>query len=200
MSVNFTGSAKIVYTSPKAFEEMIKGMKEVGPYPRYRFENKVTSTLPMYSQNANTCTILSVNDTMVHLAPEPEFTGRNLFQKISEFLKREKDEKGDLTAMLIGGKANDKGSWNLFSELGNLLEKYDADFTMLCGKNKRCDKGLDHLCKKGDTFIFTQEYNPILEKTIKENPNLTSDGMQNILDSFYDVTWYMPKHKFIIDK
>jgi len=200
MSVNFTGSAKIVYKSPKEFEQIIKGMKEVGAYPKYSFNDKVTSKLPMYSHSANTCSILAVNDTMVHLAPEPQFTGRDLFKKVSDFLKREKDEKGDITAILIGGKAKDSESWNLFTELGNLLEKYDADFTMLCGKNDKCKKGLDHLCKNGDTFIFTQEYNPHLEKAIKENTNLTSEGMENVLDNFYDVTWYMPKHEFIIDK
>lgn len=200
MVVNFTGSAKIIYKSPDEFNKMISGMKEVGACPHYRFADKVTSKLPMYSHSANTCSILAVNDTMVHLAPEPEFTGRNLFQKIGDFLKQEKDKNGDLTAVLIGGKNNDNGSWNLFTEIGNLLEKYGADFTMLCGKNEKCGKGLDALAKKGDTFIFTQEYNPELAKIIKEKPNLTSDEMENIMDSFYDVTWFMPKHKFVIDK
>ena len=83
MSLNIQAPIKIVYKNPKEFDKLVssKGMKEVGTFPHYSFGNKVTSTTPMYSQYANTCSILDINDTMVHLAPEQRT--HNLLEKIA---------------------------------------------------------------------------------------------------------------------
>ena len=197
MTINFTGFAKIKYQSPKEFEQTMKALKakEVCPCPKYSFHNKVTSNKPMYSQYANTCSILDINDTMVHLAPELR-TG-NLMQKISDLIKKEKAEKGDVTAFIIGGKSQDKGSFNLFNDIANVLDKEGVDFSMLCGKQDKPKNALDSLCKSGDTFIFTQEYNPQLEQLVKENKSITGDGLQKIFELFYDFVEISPKHEII---
>ena len=151
MSVNFNGVAKIKYQNPKEFRNTIKKLQaqEVCPFPKYCFHNKVTSSKPMYSQYANTCSILDINDTMVHLAPE--FRTHNLMDKIADLVKKEKAEKGDVTAFIIGGKSL------------NILDKEGTDFSMICGKQDKPRHALDSLCKDGDTFIFTQEHSPKLE-------------------------------------
>lgn len=197
MSVNFTGSAKILYKSPQAFEELVKSVnaREVGVFPNYSISNKVTASSPKYSQYANTCSILDVNDTMVHLAPE--MRGRNFIQKLTDLVKKEKDERGDLTAMVIGGKVNRPESEGLFYEIGNLLDKEGADFSMIGLKNANSSKGLDSVCKNGDTFVFTQEYNPALEKVIKENKSLTPAGLKKVFERFYDYIEISPKHEII---
>lgn len=197
MSVNFTGSAKILYQTPKEFEALInsKKMKEVGAWPNYAFSNRVTSKGPMYSQYANTCSILDINNTMVHLAPE--FRERNLLGKIADLIRKKKDETGDVTAFIIGGRTNDKASFNLFNDIGNVLEKEGADFSMICGKGDKPKFALDSLCKDGDTFIFTQINNPEFTKNIKNNNNLTPDGLQKVFERFYEFIEISPKHQII---
>ena len=117
MSINFTGAAKIQYQTPKQFEKTIQNLraKEVCPFPKYCFHNKVISDKPMFSQYANTCSILDINDTMVHIAPETRT--HDLMQKITNLVKREKDEKGDVTAFIIGGQNNDTKSFDLFNDI-----------------------------------------------------------------------------------
>lgn len=58
-------------------------------------------------------------------------------------------------------------------------------------------KGLDGLAKDGDTFILTQEYNPELEKLVKENKSPTSEMLQQIFERFYDYIEISPNHKFV---
>ena len=198
MSLNIQAPIKIVYKNPKEFDKLVssKGMKEVGTFPHYSFCNKVTSITPMYSQYANTCSILDINDTMVHLAPEQRT--HNLLEKIADLIKKEKDEKGVANAFIIGGKVNDNKSFGLFCEIGNVLEKEGADFSMLCGKNDTPKGALDSLCKNGDTFVFTQEYNPELETLVKNEKNPTSERLQSILEKFYNIMEISPNH--IIEK
>lgn len=197
MSINFTGSAKIKYVSPKDFEKLItsKKMKEVGAFPHYTFNDKVKSKGPMYSQYANTCSILDINDTMVHLAPE--YRTHNLIDKITDLVKKEKAEKGDVTAFIIGGKSQDKGSFNLFNDIANILDREGTDFSMICGKQEKPKHALDSLCKDGDTFIFTQEYSPKLEQFVKENKSLTGAGLKKVFELFYDFVEISPKHQII---
>lgn len=197
MSINFNGVAKIKYQSPKEFENTIKKLQaqEVCPFPKYCFHNKVTSSKPMYSQYANTCSILNINDTMVHLAPELRTS--NLMQKITDLIKKEKNEKGDVTAFILGGKTKDKNSFNLFNDIANVLDKEGADFSMICGKQEKPKQALDSLCKDGDTFIFTQEYSPKLEQYVKENKSLTGEGLQKVFELFYDFVEISPKYNII---
>ena len=197
MSVNFNGVAKIKYQNPKEFRNTIKKLQaqEVCPFPKYCFHNKVTSSKPMYSQYANTCSILDINDTMVHLAPE--FRTHNLMDKIADLVKKEKAEKGDVTAFIIGGKSQDKDSFNLFNDIVNILDKEGTDFSMICGKQDKPRHALDSLCKDGDIFIFTQEHSPKLEQFVKENKSLTGDGLQKVFELFYDFVEISPKHKII---
>ena len=198
MSLNMYTPIKIIYKNPKEFEKLVssKGMKEVGTFPYYSFCNKVTSTTPMYSQRANTCSILDINDTMVHLAPEQRT--HNLLEKIADLIKKEKNEKGVANAFIIGGKVNDNKSFGLFCEIGNVLEKEGADFSMLCGKNDTPKGALDSLCKNGDTFVFTQEHNPELETLVKNEKNPTSERLQSIFENFYNIMEISPNH--IIEK
>lgn len=196
--LNIHAPIKIVYKTPKEFEKLIsaKNMKEVGVFPHYSFSDRVTSSSPKFSQYANTCSILDVNDTMVHLAPEQRT--HNLLEKIADLIKKEKDEKGVADAFIIGGKVNDNKSFGLFCEIGNVLEKEGADFSMLCGKGDTPKGALDSLCKNGDTFVFTQEYNPELENLVKNEKNPTSERLQTIFEKFYNIIEISPKH--IIEK
>lgn len=197
MSINFNGKIKILYQTPKQFDALIDSKKitEVGVYPNYSIHNMVTSPYPKGSRYANTCSIVSINDSMVHLAPEQR--GRDFVQKLVDFLKKEKAEKGDVTAFVMGGKSGDIESENLFYEIGNLLEKFNANFSMIGLKNSKSAKGLDALAKNGDTFVFTQEYNPELAKVVKENKSLTSEELQKIFERFYDYIEISPNHKII---
>ena len=197
MAINFNGTAKILYQSPKQFDALIdsKKIKEVGTYPKYSINSISTSPYPKGSRYANTCSILSINDSMVHLAPEQR--GCNFVQKLSDIIRREKAEKGDVIAFVMGGKSGDVDSENLFYDIGNLLEKFGADFSMIGLKGAKSPKGLDGLAKDGDTFILTQEYNPELEKLVKENKSPTSEMLQQIFERFYDYIEISPNHKFV---
>lgn len=194
MALNIQNPIRIIYKNPREFEKLInnKKMKEVGTFPHYSFANKVTSSSPMYSQYANTCSILDINDTMVHLAPEQRT--HNLLEKIADLVKKEKDEKGVANAFIIGGKVNDNQSFGLFCEIGNVLEKEGADFSMLCGKGDKPKGALDSLCKNGDTFVFTQEYNPELETLVKNEKNPTKERLQSIFEKFYNIMEISPNH------
>lgn len=191
--MNFNPISQIIYKTPKEFEKLSSKAIEVGTFPHYTFFNKVTSTYPKRSQYAKTCDILVVNDTMVHLAPE--LRGRNLVQDLSNFIRREKAEKDKVNAFVIGGRVDDKDSYTLFCDIGNTLEKEGADFSMICGKNENSKNGLDSLYHDGDKFVFTQEYNPTLEKEIKANKNPDSNFLQQIFEKFYDIIEISPKHK-----
>ena len=197
MYINFTGAARIQYQSPKQFEKTIQNLhaQEVCPFPKYCFHNKVTSDKPMFSQYANTCSILDINDTMVHLAPETRT--HDLMQKITNLVKKEKDEKGDVTAFIIGGQNNDTKSFDLFNDIGNVLDKEGVDFSMICGKRDSARSGRDALLKNGDTFIFTQENNPQMSRFIEQNKSLTGDGLKKVFELFYDIVELAPNHKIV---
>src|SRR5574344_2328041 len=198
MSISFRGSANIKYTSPKEFDSMVNksNMQEVGVYPKYRLRDSVTSAKPMFSKYANTCSIVSVNDTMLHLAPE--LRCYKFIDRFTDLVKKQKDEKGDVTAFVLGGRVNDKESFELFNDIGNVLEKEGADFSMICGKFDPKNKpamDLDALCQNKDTFTFTQENNRELENFVKENKSLTSDGFKKVFEKFYNFVEISPKHK-----
>ena len=118
-------------------------------------------------------------------------------KKITNLIKKEKDEKGDVTAFIIGGQNNDTKSFDLFNDIGNVLDKEGIDFSMICGKNEKSRKGRDALLKNGDTFIFTQENNPQMSNFIEENKSLTGDGLKKVFELFYDIVDFSPKHKII---
>ena len=185
---------EIIYRTPREFERFInsKKMKEVGNFPHYSFKDKVTSQQPMYSQYANTCTILNVNDTLVHLAPEQR--GRNLLDELANLVKKEQAEKGYASGFMIGGQRNDEASYALSCDIATELDRHGVDFSMICGKINTPKHALDSLCKDGDRFIFTQEHNPELEKLVKEEKNPTSDRLQAIFQKFFDIIDISPNH------
>ncbi len=198
MSVNFQGNMKIKYMDPKEFEKMISArkVKEVCAFPSWSIDRQATMSNPMYSQGANTCSILNINDTMVHIPPE----GRphNLLEKVTKLINRKKSESDEVNAFIIGGRTHDRDSFNLFNDIGNTLEKEGVDFSMLCGKHKEPRWGLDSLCKDGDTFVFTQKGNPELEKTVRENKDFSASKLEEIFQKFYDIIEISPKHDIII--
>jgi len=198
MTINFKGTATISYKSPKEFDKIVNenNAKEVGIFPQYTYKHRVSSNDSMYTKNANTCSILQVNDTMLHLAPE--IRSYRLMDDISDLVKSKFDKTGDVTAIIIGGQACDKESFNLFNDIGNVLEKEGADFSMLCGKNIHSKNGRDALCKLDkDTFIFTQEDSPNFEELVKQNKSLTPDGLKRVFEMFYSYVDISPKHKII---
>ncbi|MCR5265184.1 MAG: hypothetical protein K6E29_01150 [Cyanobacteria bacterium RUI128] len=192
MSVNFTGKAQIMYVPPKEFKTLLdKTVIEVGRPERYHFEERRASALPMFSKDANTCSMLAVNDTLMHLAPEREDI--RLFDKLSDFLKEQKDKYGDLTAVLIGGKAPNlcRPSTELYSGIANLLEKEGADYSMICGK--QLDLFLDDIYKDGNNYKFTQKGNIGLEELLQEK-DITPKRLKEILKYYYRDVKISRKH------
>lgn len=192
MTINFTGKANISYLSPKKFNSLIdKTVIEVGRPERYWFEEQRTSLNPMFSKDANTCSMLIVNDTMMHLAPERE--DFRLMDKLSDFMKEQKDKYGDLTALLIGGKAPklSKQSAELYSNIANVLEKEKADYSMICGKT--IDLFMDNVYKNGNHYTFTQQGNVGLEELVQEK-DITPKKMKEILKYYYKDVKISKKH------
>lgn len=192
MSVNFTGKAQIMYVPPKEFKTLLdKTVIEVGRPERYHFEERRASALPMFSKDANTCSMLAVNDTLMHLAPEREDV--RLFDKLSDFLKEQKDKCGDLTAVLIGGKAPNlyRPSTELYTGIANLLEKEGADYSMICGK--QLDLFLDDVYKEGNSYRFTQKGNVGLEELVQEK-DITPKRLKEILKYYYRDVKISRKH------
>ena len=192
MSINFQGKARISYTSPSEFKNLVRnGVREVGFPERYWFEKKVSSKEPMFTRDANTCSILAVNDTLMHLAPERE--DYLLFDKLTDFLKEQKDTHGDLTAVLIGGKAPNLSmqSAQLYSGIANVLEKERADYSMMCGKT--LDLFMDDLYKDGSNYKFTQQGNIGLEE-FAQDKTLTPKKFIEILKYYYKDVKISPKH------
>ena len=197
MSLNFTGIANIKYLPPQKFNEMIntKKVKEVCAFPNWSIDRQATMKKPMYSQGANTCSILAIGDTMVHIPPETR--PQNFIEKLVNLINKEKEKNDDLSAFIIGGRKNDNDSFNLFNDIGNVLEKENVDFSMLCGKGKEPRFGVDSLCKDGDTFIFTQNRNDNLEKEIRTNKDFSPSKLEEIFQKFYDIIEISPKHTII---
>lgn len=192
MSINFTGNAQISYLSPKEFKTLLnKTVVEVGRPERYCFEEKRASQFPMFSKDANTCSMLAVNDTLMHLAPEREDI--HLFDKLSDFLKEQKDKTGDLTAILIGGKAPNlsKQSAELYTNIANILERENADYSMICGK--QLDLFMDDLYKDGNKYQFTQQGNIGLEELVQE-PDISPKRLKEILKYYYKDVKISKKH------
>lgn len=192
MTINFTGKANISYLSPKKFNSLIdKTVIEVGRPERYWFEEQRTSLNPMFSKDANTCSMLIVNDTMMHLAPERE--DFRLMDKLSDFMKEQKDKYGDLTALLIGGKAPklSKQSAELYSNIANVLEKEKADYSMICGKTM--DLFMDNVYKNGNHYTFTQQGNVGLEELVQEK-DITQKKLKEILKYYYKDVKISKKH------
>ena len=192
MTINFTGKANISYLSPKKFNSLIdKTVIEVGRPERYWFEERRTSINPMFSKDANTCSMLIVNDTMMHLAPERE--DFRLMDKLSDFMKEQKDKYGDLTALLIGGKAPklSKQSAELYSNIANVLEKEKADYSMICGKTM--DLFMDNVYKNGNHYTFTQQGNVGLEELVQEK-DITPKKLKEILKYYYKDVKISKKH------
>ncbi len=192
MTINFTGKANISYLSPKKFNSLIdKTVIEVGRPERYWFEEQRTSLNPMFSKDANTCSMLIVNDTMMHLAPERE--DFRLMDKLSDFMKEQKDKYGDLTALLIGGKAPklSKQSAELYSNIANVLEKEKADYSMICGKTM--DLFMDNVYKNGNHYTFTQQGNVGLEELVQEK-DITPKKLKEILKYYYKDVKISKKH------
>ena len=192
MTINFTGKANISYLSPKKFNSIIdKTVIEVGRPERYWFEEQRTSLNPMFSKDANTCSMLIVNDTMMHLAPERE--DFRLMDKLSDFMKEQKDKYGDLTALLIGGKAPklSKQSAELYSNIANVLEKEKADYSMICGKTM--DLFMDNVYKNGNHYTFTQQGNVGLEELVQEK-DITPKKLKEILKYYYKDVKISKKH------
>lgn len=194
--ISFKGKAQIYYTPYTKFVEKVRyGAKEIGIPGKYGFADRVVSDLPMFTMDANTCSVLAVNDMMVHLAPEREEA--YLVDKIADFLKEQKDKIGDLTAFLIGGKSRkiDGKSANLFMSIANQLEKFGADYSMICGKTM--DLFMDHLYKDKNKFVFTQQYNEGLAEFAAQE-EMTPDGFKDILKYYYDEVKISPKHEIIV--
>ena len=192
MTINFTGKANISYLSPKKFNSLIdKTVIEVGRPERYWFEEQRTSLNPMFSKDANTCSMLIVNDTMMHLAPERE--DFRLMDKLSDFMKEQKDKYGDLTALLIGGKAPklSKQSAELYSHIANVIKKEKADYSMICGKTM--DLFMDNVYKNGNHYTFTQQGNVGLEELVQEK-DITPKKMKEILKYYYKDVKIYKKH------
>ena len=194
MSINTVKKAFISYISPNEFKQLAnqRGVaRMVGRPERYCFEERVSSKLPMYSLDANTCSILSVNDTMMHLAPERDDV--RLMDKLSDFLKEQRDLCGDLNAVLIGGKAPNlyRKSTELYSGIANLLEKEHADYTMICGK--QLDLCMDNLYQSGNSFKFTQTGNVGLEE-LSHEADLTPKRIKEILKYYFKDVKISKKH------
>ena len=198
MSTNFTGKARITYLPPDQFKMLAnpRGFaRSVGRPYIYCFEEKVCSKQPMYSLDANTCSMLAVNDTLMHLAPEREDV--RLFDKLSDFMKQQKDEYGDLTAVLIGGKAPNlyRPSTELYTGIANVLEREGADYSMICGK--QLDLFLDDLYKEGNTYTFTQKGNIGLEELLQEK-DITPKRLKEILKYYYRDVKISKKHDLFV--
>ena len=185
----------ISYVTPNDFSKLIdRTVKEVGRPERYHFEEKVTGNFPMFTKDANTCSILAVNDTLMHLAPERD--DPRLFDKLTDFLREQKDKYGSLSAVLLGGKApNLCGmSTRLYSGIANVLEKERADYSMICGKT--IDLFLDDLYKNGSSYKFTQRGNVGLEE-LTQGKDLTPKQLKEILKYYYRDVKISRKHDLI---
>ena len=186
----------ISYIPPKDFSKLLdKTVREVGRPEMYHFEERVTGTFPMFSKDANTCSILSVNDTMMHLAPERD--DPKLFDKLTDFLREQKDKYGSLSAVLLGGKAPDlfSSSTKLYTGIANVLEKEGADYSMICGK--KLDLFLDDLYKNGNSYKFTQKGNIGLEE-LTQGKDLTPKQLKEILKYYYRDVKISVKHDLIV--
>lgn len=197
MTVNLLGKTQISYVSPTKFRSLLnKGVIEVGRPERYCFEERRASlSLPMFSKDANTCSMLAVNDTLMHLAPEREDI--RLFDKLTDFLREQRDKYGRLDAVLIGGKAPNfyKPSTELYSGIANLLERERADYSMICGK--KLDLFMDDLYKDKNSYLFTQQGNLGLEELAQEK-DLTPKKFIGILKSYYRDVKISKKHDLIV--
>lgn len=186
----------ISYMTPTNFSKLIDNtVVEVGRPERYHFEEKVTKTCPMYTRDANTCSILAVNDTLMHLAPERE--DFRLFEKLTDFLREQKDKYGSISAILLGGKAPNlyRPSTELYSGIANVLEKEGADYSMICGK--KLDLVVDDLYKNGKDYKFTQKGNIGLEELV-QNPDLTPKLMKEFLKYYYKDVKISKKHNLLV--
>jgi len=192
MKLNST-SINIIYKNPQEFLGLVKSSdaKEFGVYPHYKFKDKKTLTESGFSQFAKTCSIVLINDEGIHLAPE--LRESSLLKNISELAKKVKDTTGILTSFIFGGEAHNqnKDSFELFNDIGNVLDKEGADISVICGK--KFDGSRDALLKDKNNIFITSESNEDLALTLKNN-QLSKEQVEEAFSKYYEVVDISPNH------
>lgn len=122
--------------------------REVGAHRNYTTMDALQSTVAhgLKSLDANTCTMVNFNteqkvNKLWHLAPE--YDVHQNFNFLLKYFREEayklQENFGKIRAFIYGGiefgshKSN-KGSFNLYNNLADVMENLDIKFAMLCGK------------------------------------------------------------------
>ncbi|MGN1153464.1 MAG: hypothetical protein ACI4S3_05495 [Candidatus Gastranaerophilaceae bacterium] len=173
----------VIYKTPENFRKIVCDNKpiEVCRPPHYRFSDKVTSKNPKVTFDSNSCTIIGVNDTVFHLAPE--IRELNVIDKFRDFLKSEKDKTGDITAFIFGARCPriQKDSFQFAEDLRNVLEKENTDYSAIYGKT--LDGFLDDLYQEKINLYLHKNEMLDLQKCHKKNNIQIQINLSNFLNT-----------------
>lgn len=208
----FTPSTKIynpvrdiILQAPKNFEKTIKDFKEVAPFPNYSVKEAVMSTEPKYTKNANTCAILGMSNGKTtylgHFAPE--LHSAKFKEQLEHDVKKMQDETGKLSAVITGGydysigSNQAKTSFDQLAEIGEILDKADANITMIAAKRKPAF--VDDMAITNDKFILSQHDGKLITDVIPElrkcNDRLSTE---QALNNYYGIVETDSAHNIFI--
>lgn len=198
---------EIIFTTPERFAKSVKKAVEVGEFPKYKVTDGVMSARDKFTTGANTCSGLALSggdlSYLGHYAPElrrPDF-----LEKLDYIIKSFQDKSGEKgSGILAGGYdfnvkecgIDSVGSFNLFADAANLLDKRGVDFTMICGKKNPLYT--DSLAVIGDKFIMTQANKLRIKQNFLNNISNAQELEQFLFDT-RSVAEISPNHKFIVD-
>ena len=200
-----TPKYEIVVQSPKKFKALISDFREVCEFPNYRINDGVSSKEHKFSANANTCTLLGMNngvDTYLgHYAPEykkPDFK-----EKLDYIVKKFQDKTGELDAVIAGGYSYDvisnpqaaKDSFTLVAQVGEVLDKNGANLTVIAGK--RVPSFVDNLAVTEDKFVLSHSPNYATCFLNYPEPEVIKNASQ--LDAKYEIFEPSETHKLSFD-
>ena len=203
----YTPVKTLIFQSPKKFEQAIKGYTEVSPFPQYSI-HAVAAADAKYTKNANTCAILAMSNGkrtyLGHYAPE--YKSSKFKSQLEHDVKKMQDETGELSAIITGGMDKDitngtggllssqvKDSYTQLAEIGEVLDKANANLTMISAKILPSFK--EHLAVTPDKFIITHSPNSINSKIPKLSSYPNTNEFEKELNNYYSIVEIDPAHK-----
>ena len=168
----------------------LKYAKEVGG--QFTFSDGKADRLVqrMGTKGLNTCVGFAFHtptkNEMYHLAPEyrahqdPQFVRNFIEAKIHEL----RDGYGNVKAFIFGGRANDKGSFELANNIANPIEDAGVEFTMIWGKKGNIPT--DEMSLFDNRLSI---WNDAFKNTLQKKAGISKDQKLNLLEDTYEIVY-----------
>lgn len=189
----------IIFLPPKPFSDRANGFEEAGKFPHYRVEDGIMSTKPKFSVQANTCSILGLNNGKDvyegHFAPE--YKKSDFLKKLDYIVKKFQDATSKANAVVVGGwdyniNTNEaKNSFELSCDIGNVLDKNNVPTSMFCGKRE--PNYTENLAVTQNDFFITHNRKIGTRKDFLEK-KISKEDLEELLENSYEIFEIDPNH------